>query len=691
MDQQQPQTTNLRIQDDCFCGQYGQTNLLSSNRKYALYAEALPTNFLLGGFNNHSMDNTSFPACDGYGNPCSVGGIRKSDGGSGSSGNDLGYLRSFGSTASSLVSCSRHHHSRQEIDDEILLHHDHLHHHDECSEQHHPKSIMATTIDDESHDDYLKINPYHVLQVRRDATNHEIRQSYRRLSLWHHPGRNHHDTTLEENQRRLQVFEVLAACYELLINKEARRRYDAQLRFMEKSKNWMSSPGGNRNNNILIPIVSSGGMFVGGKPLFGKSESITSNDDSEKTNQEYPKPQQHVHPNENGSAAAMPKSLADEEDDSISVPGLYKSGSSAHSSSEVSSDDVAERRSYHNNNTDTNTNSNHDSEQMMILTLPSPTGTSKSNNTNRSEARSIFDSLVPVANSSSGSGSGEEKPEKHFTEVETQRLFGGPLSDIYRARNFEPFTDSFQVFENVFGSKLFNVSADDLGRLRTWKPSPVVVKREQRLTKPTTKSSSSSYNAAGLETTREVSDDKTRFVTKTSRVVQNRKLTRTETVTVDPKTFQRYSVVTVTSEEIPTSRQDDEQGDGRGHRHLGQNAGGGGGYDEDSSSSGANNSAWALFFQVFQIPNVGCGVANPFLWSIRGSDSEENGTGAGSSGSGSTNDPWCDVYALCHKISEEFGVPYNACTTGIWCQTTHSFDCHSLWFSTASTTVGEES
>ncbi len=54
------------------------------------------------------------------------------------------------------------------------------------------------------------VNPYHVLQIRRDATPSEIRQAYRRLALWHHPGPK--ADCREERQRRLHVFEVLAAC-----------------------------------------------------------------------------------------------------------------------------------------------------------------------------------------------------------------------------------------------------------------------------------------------------------------------------------------------------------------------------------------------------------------------------------------------------------------------------------------------
>jgi hypothetical protein len=35
----------------------------------------------------------------------------------------------------------------------------------------------------------LLVDPYQVLQVRRDATRSELRQAYRKLALWHHPGR----------------------------------------------------------------------------------------------------------------------------------------------------------------------------------------------------------------------------------------------------------------------------------------------------------------------------------------------------------------------------------------------------------------------------------------------------------------------------------------------------------------------
>jgi hypothetical protein len=59
------------------------------------------------------------------------------------------------------------------------------------------------------------INPYHILQVRIDATLSEIRENYMRLSLLHHPGRQAPNDA--EIQRRARVFKLLAACYEFTI------------------------------------------------------------------------------------------------------------------------------------------------------------------------------------------------------------------------------------------------------------------------------------------------------------------------------------------------------------------------------------------------------------------------------------------------------------------------------------------
>ena len=90
------------------------------------------------------------------------------------------------------------------------------------------------------------VNPYHVLQVRRDATSSELREAYRRLALWHHPSRC---TETEERERRSHMFIIISACYETLQDNDHRQRYDLFLHQIERN----------------FPL---GEVLVGGKPLF---------------------------------------------------------------------------------------------------------------------------------------------------------------------------------------------------------------------------------------------------------------------------------------------------------------------------------------------------------------------------------------------------------------------------------------
>ncbi|RKY15915.1 MAG: molecular chaperone DnaJ [Planctomycetota bacterium] len=61
---------------------------------------------------------------------------------------------------------------------------------------------------------------YEILGVRRDATEEEIRQAYRRLALKYHPDRNPNDKQAEEK------FKEIVEAYEVLSDPEKRRIYD---------------------------------------------------------------------------------------------------------------------------------------------------------------------------------------------------------------------------------------------------------------------------------------------------------------------------------------------------------------------------------------------------------------------------------------------------------------------------------
>jgi curved DNA-binding protein len=65
---------------------------------------------------------------------------------------------------------------------------------------------------------------YHLLEVERDATEEQIRKSYRKLALKYHPDRNPGDQKAEEH------FKAIAEAYGVLIDPAKRSEYDRWLR-----------------------------------------------------------------------------------------------------------------------------------------------------------------------------------------------------------------------------------------------------------------------------------------------------------------------------------------------------------------------------------------------------------------------------------------------------------------------------
>lgn len=89
-------------------------------------------------------------------------------------------------------------------------------------------------------------DPYRVLGVSKDATDAEIKRSYRKLARQHHPDRNPGDAAAEER------FKAIQAAYESIGTAAARKDYDQQRRMEE-----MFARGGN-------PFSGFGGSRGGG-------------------------------------------------------------------------------------------------------------------------------------------------------------------------------------------------------------------------------------------------------------------------------------------------------------------------------------------------------------------------------------------------------------------------------------------
>ena len=85
---------------------------------------------------------------------------------------------------------------------------------------------------------------YSVLGVRRDASDKEIKQAYRRLARQYHPDVNPGDATAE------QKFKAISEAYSVLGNPESRKKY-------ERLGSQAFATG-------FDPAFASGGGFAGG-------------------------------------------------------------------------------------------------------------------------------------------------------------------------------------------------------------------------------------------------------------------------------------------------------------------------------------------------------------------------------------------------------------------------------------------
>src|SRR5882672_4589598 len=102
---------------------------------------------------------------------------------------------------------------------------------------------------------------YEVLEVSRTATDQELKSSYRRLAMLHHPDKNPNNTEAEEK------FKQAAEAYAVLSDAEQRRRYD---RFghagvsSNAGASW-GAPGFGGIEDILGDLFGFGDVFGGSR------------------------------------------------------------------------------------------------------------------------------------------------------------------------------------------------------------------------------------------------------------------------------------------------------------------------------------------------------------------------------------------------------------------------------------------
>ena len=497
-------------------------------------------------------------------------------------------------------------------------------------------NVSAQADSNAAHSGYpLIANPYQVLQVRRDATTSEIQHAYRRLALWHHPGRCCGGTvSLEERTRHLQVFEILAASYETLLDRETRTRCDVLLREKYDA----------RARSKKIPV---GQVCVGGKPLDdnhhskGRARGTTSSimedhstmenfvtqmigqlaairsfgslGDNDAPNNETTEVESEKNttqgrryllatpPNldpisSSDSSLEAPEHCADDNrsdcssECSLQANGVSAAGGRIHiplgkhrrvGNEECESSPVAVTVVFGSGTRSSTPSpvlqrtlepeeSNVQEEDLSFLSNMNACGVTTVGSVDSQDSHE--QPLPALINSSSTLA--EAKGEIHYTEGETNRLFGGPLQLLYRARRWRPFKDPFDVFAEVFGSRVA------LGLHTAGSGVPAT---PEALTKALGGGSSgwgnnnavfvpsrSSGTRAGWTGSSETLPDGT-VLLKTSRVLHNRRMTRTEVIRTDPSTGLKYSRVTVASEAV-SDNEDEAEDDQDANKQAGCNA-----------------------------------------------------------------------------------------------------------------------
>ena len=101
---------------------------------------------------------------------------------------------------------------------------------------------------------------YKILGVNEDASNHELRKAFCKLSIELHPD----TTSLEINVAKSKFQEVLEA-YENLNNSNLRKKYDEKLKEKTRSKN---------NNNVVNNLIidSNNQNLLGNRRPFSNGE-----------------------------------------------------------------------------------------------------------------------------------------------------------------------------------------------------------------------------------------------------------------------------------------------------------------------------------------------------------------------------------------------------------------------------------
>ncbi|HHT40979.1 MAG TPA: DnaJ domain-containing protein [Actinomyces sp.] len=113
--------------------------------------------------------------------------------------------------------------------------------------------------------DWMEKDFYKVLGVSKDATDAEIKKSYRKLARKYHPDQNPDDKNAEER------FKAVGEAYQVLSDPEQRKQYDAIRAMASGGARFSAGPGGGASGFEDIFSMFSGGGGNGSRVRFSTS------------------------------------------------------------------------------------------------------------------------------------------------------------------------------------------------------------------------------------------------------------------------------------------------------------------------------------------------------------------------------------------------------------------------------------
>jgi hypothetical protein len=421
------------------------------------------------------------------------------------------------------------------------------------------------------------LDPYHILQLRHDATSSEIKHAYRRLALIYHPCRRISSSSIRPSN---SSFAILTAAYETLADPETRHAIDLLLEHtttthslyqkkhnskfnMKKEKQLRQQLRNTLRQQLILPTV----------PIANKNDETTNHQSKKNTPAGIPRRKKPIVTFVVDTAASpVATENKQEENQVVVIPS-------------ATSDDL--ELLFRNHDECKTENGRHHATFFFHKSRSDPTPTvmricggagvdgtnpcgnlagftNKTDNNNRKHrwdgARTVPSSEksppdIPALVTSSSSMNSTvntvnttEEECRHYTSNETNRLFGGKHMELmYRARRWKPFTDPYKIFEKVFASSLGNGSSI--------KDNILVPPPGSASANSTTTTWTSPWTSVVGNTETIVDHGNCTVVSKNTRTVvqdvsghpRRRILTRTVTRITDPETGLSRTTVTVTS------------------------------------------------------------------------------------------------------------------------------------------------